>query len=62
MSQPNWFNTKDAAASLGLQPCTLEKWRSQKKGPRYHKPGGRVRYDERDLIAFMASGVVETGQ
>jgi predicted site-specific integrase-resolvase len=62
MSQPNWYNTVQAATYLGLRPCTLEKWRVHGRGPRYFKPAGRVRYDERDLAAFLADGAVDAGQ
>jgi len=62
MLQPTWLLTPEAAAYLGQKPCTLEKWRSQGRGPRYNKPAGRVRYDVRDLDAFIAEGMVEPVQ
>lgn len=36
------LNTQEAAAYLGVKPCTLELWRCRKKGPRYFKLGSRV--------------------
>ncbi len=35
------LNTQEAAAYLGVKPCTLELWRSLKKGPSYRKLGRR---------------------
>jgi predicted site-specific integrase-resolvase len=58
MSQPTWLTTKKAAAILGYEPCTLEKWRRLGRGPRFYKPAGRVRYDEQDVLAFLASSAV----
>jgi predicted DNA-binding transcriptional regulator AlpA len=51
------LTTKEAAAYLSLQPCTLEKWRSQNKGPKSRKVGSKVvRYQLSDLDAFIAGG------
>jgi len=52
-----FLTTKEAAAYLGLMPCTLEKWRCQGKGPRFVKLGSKaVRYRRSDLDAFVAGG------
>lgn len=49
--------TKEAARRLGVSHQTLEKWRSQKRGPHYHKIGSKaVRYSQSDLDAFMMGG------
>lgn len=51
------LTTKEAAKYLSLQPCTLEKWRSQKKGPKSCKVGKKVvRYQLCDLDAFIDGG------
>ena len=34
---------------------TLANWRVKGRGPRYAKIGGRVLYDEADLISFVES-------
>ncbi len=54
------LNTQEAAALLGVQPCTLERWRCMKRGPRYAKLGSRVMYDIRDLEDWFASRSLHT--
>ena len=41
--------TEELADFLQLPPHTLEQWRSQGKGPDYHKVGRHVRYDWQDV-------------
>lgn len=48
----NYINEKEAAQYLGLEPQTLTRWRTAKKGPRFYKVGGAVRYTVEDLEAF----------
>ena len=51
----------DAAAKyLGLSRSTLEKMRSQGRGPRYIRLGGRCFYRVPDLIAYIDSVTIET--
>lgn len=51
------LNTREAAAFLNLRPCTLEKWRSKGKGPKYTKLGSKaVRYRVCDLELFVQGG------
>lgn len=38
---------------LGVSEKTLAQWRSQRKGPSYHKIGGRVRYFRSDIEAWI---------
>lgn len=47
------YKPEEAAAYLGLSQFTLSTWRSLKKGPAYIKIGNRVRYQKRDLDAFL---------
>ena len=54
------LNTQEAAAFLGIKPCTLELWRCKKKGPRYSKLGSRVMYDQAELELWFASRSVHT--
>ncbi|MEY2758380.1 MAG: hypothetical protein RIR33_2158 [Pseudomonadota bacterium] len=55
-SDPNrMLSTADAAALLGLQPCTLSAWREDGSQPglAFFKLGKAVRYRYGDLIAFL---------
>ena len=55
------LTTKEAAAYLRLQPCTLEAWRCHGRGPKFQKIGGRrVIYDEIDLSQFASDCTVLT--
>jgi len=42
------------AEVLGVPEKTLAEWRSQGKGPEYHKIGRYVRYDWADVRAWLA--------
>ena len=54
--QPELLNQNEAAEFLGLTPNTLMAWRSRKlPGPAWIKVGGRVKYDVRDLLAYLES-------
>ena len=50
------LTTPEAAERIGIKPGTLKLWRSQGRGPRYHKkPGGPrtpVRYRAQDVDAW----------
>ena len=53
------ITTKDAARLLRKHVKTLEKWRSEGKGPRYYQPegeGGSVWYDEHEVNAYVRGG------
>lgn len=60
MSQDVKLTTKEAAAYLRLQPCTLEAWRTKGRGPKYQKLGSRVIYDIDDIKFFAESNTVLT--
>jgi hypothetical protein len=47
-----------AADYLGVQPQTLANWRYLGKGPRYFRVGQLIKYDERDLDAWLDAGAV----
>ncbi|MBI1252930.1 MAG: helix-turn-helix domain-containing protein [Hyphomonas sp.] len=49
------LSTQDAAALLGLQPCTLAAWREDGSQPglTFFKLGKAVRYRYADLLAFI---------
>jgi excisionase family DNA binding protein len=49
----------EAAERIGVAVSTLALWRTQKKGPPYHKAGDRlVRYRRVELDAWLESGRV----
>ena len=58
--EPKYINTDEAARLYGIPKKTLENWRQQKGGPRYHKSGKRVVYRVADLEAFMAGHSIAT--
>lgn len=48
------YSEPEAAALLGaLSPRTLERWRSEGRGPKHLRFGRRVRYHGADLKAFI---------
>jgi len=56
LNDPNqMLSTQDAAALLGLQPCTLAAWREDGSQPglAFFKLGKAVRYRYADLLAFI---------
>ncbi len=52
----------EAAARLYAKPCTLNKWRTRRKGPAYLRLGGKVRYRLSDIEAFIEASRVEPGR
>lgn len=42
----------DVAERTQISLGTLRRWRLENKGPRFHKFGSLVRYDEEDLTAW----------
>ena len=44
---------RDASEPLGVSVRTLQKWRLQGNGPRFVKLGHAVRYDVKDLEAYI---------
>lgn len=52
----------EVAAFLGgdFSEKTLANWRSEGKGPKYHKVGRHVRYDWADVNAWLAEQVAGT--
>ena len=50
---PKYYYTVDeAAAHLSLSTHTLNKWRCQKRGPKFIRFGKSIRYRHEDLAAF----------
>lgn len=50
------INEHHAAQILGLKVSTLRRWRWSGDGPPFVKVGAAVRYDPRELDAFIAAG------
>ena len=55
-----FINEKQAAAYLGLSEKTMQAWRWQRRGPRYHKFHGAVRYLFADLDEYARESRRET--
>lgn len=53
LPEPEYLNTQQAAALVGLSPQQLEIWRHQKKGPPHIKLARAVKYRRSALIAWM---------
>lgn len=49
-------NEHEAARRLGLKVSTLRRWRWQGCGPTFCRIGAAVRYDPRELAAFIEAG------
>jgi Helix-turn-helix domain len=61
--QPELLDQTEAAKFLGLEASTLQAWRSRRRYDLRHiKVGGRVRYDVKDLLAFLESRKVSQPQ
>lgn len=50
----------EAAIYLGMAEQTLARMRTEGRGPRYLKVGGRVFYRLTDLDAYLEAAVIET--
>ena len=55
-----YLGHKQAAEQLGITSATLYVWRHNGRGPAYHKRGGKVWYNPKDIEAFNRAGRVET--
>jgi len=53
---PRLLSEQQVEQCYGLRVRTLQRWRLESRGPRYRKlAGSLVRYDVRDLDAWIAS-------
>lgn len=52
---PRLITTEDVAAWLGFTTDEIKRMRSRGRGPAYVKLGTKVRYDPRDVQAFIDS-------
>lgn len=58
--QGRTLRTPEAAKYLGIRPNTLDIWRCQKKGPKFHRLGRSIIYLREDLDAYLESRGVQT--
>ncbi len=49
------LNPTEAAEFLDMSKATLDTWRSRKLHLPFIRVGGRIQYEESDLIAFLES-------
>lgn len=54
------MTTEEVEQAYGIAAKTLANWRSQGRGPAYHKLGGKVRYKISDVEDWVAQGRVLT--
>lgn len=50
-----WLELGEAAEHLGVHFTTLRRWVDEKRVPCYRTPGGRRRFKESELLAFVES-------
>jgi predicted DNA-binding transcriptional regulator AlpA len=55
-----FLTAKDVRLAFGISEKTLANWRSQGRGPAYHKLGGKVRYAVADIEDWVRKGRVLT--
>jgi predicted site-specific integrase-resolvase len=63
MAAVRHLTTEELAERLGgdFSVRTLEDWRLDGKGPKFIRPGGKVRYRLADIEAWEESVLVQTG-
>jgi len=59
MDKVQVVNDREAARFLGLAPQTLRNWRTNRRGPKYVRLGGRIVYRLVDLNEFLNRGVID---
>lgn len=53
---------KEVAKLFKLKEATIQQWRYKKKGPKYFKDGGLIRYRASDVERHIASMIVDPEQ
>lgn len=61
LSPADMLTCQEAADYLGKHLSTLARWRTQNRGPRYHRVMGSVRYRREDLENFVWNSAVNPG-
>ena len=59
---PKMLTEQDVMNMTGLARGTLAYWRHAGTGPRSYKLGRRVRYDEADVLAWIAESKAATAR
>lgn len=59
---PKMLTEQDVIAMTGLARGTLAYWRHLGTGPKSYKLGRRVRYDEADVLAWIAESKAATAR
>ena len=54
-NEKKMYNAQMAAEILCVSNNTLTNWRHKRRGPAYHKIGGRIYYSNVDLMAYLAA-------
>ena len=59
--ETNGILTEAEAAEIivDLKPHTLAKWRLRRKGPKYLKLGGKIRYRVIDIETWMEASLID---
>lgn len=52
-----FIDTKELAARWRRSPSTIENWRSNGKGPKYLKLGGRVLYSLEEITSYEEKSI-----
>ena len=52
----NLFTERELAAKLKLSVAALRRWRLEGRGPRVTRVERLVRYQERDITAYLSQG------
>lgn len=53
MIETEFLSPHEAAKFLGISPACLRLWREKRQGPAAYRVGGRWRYSEADLRAYL---------
>lgn len=53
IERPHYLMREQAAEYLGVSVPTLARWASKNKGPTYYRLGGRAKYLQQDLDAYI---------
>lgn len=52
---PKLLTESEVASLTQLSMRTLQAWRTSGRGPKFHKLGGSVRYDEAEIAAWITA-------
>jgi hypothetical protein len=51
-TRPAFLTTRELSERWRVSVRTLERWRGERYGPRWHVIGGNIRYRFEDVLAF----------